>query len=232
MKGLLYASCVLNKKFFVGAGITAAAATIFAVVCELMSQQRFFNEIAYFVILIASVLPAGIALEFPARDLEKNLKNRFANYALAGGITKNRFVLAELLKNLMCVAGGAAVCCVVSLVCMAVKPGYLVTSNIVFHLLIIVGIGVGEWCVTPLTITTKSAEKAGLIFGLCLGFGLILPFNLLAAAIEDGSAWGEFGLFTLVSKPWFPWAVFGAAAVIYAVVYLIMLARVKRGDVC
>ncbi|MGN1118871.1 MAG: hypothetical protein ACI4Q4_00835 [Oscillospiraceae bacterium] len=232
MKGLLYASCVLNKKFFIGAGITAAAATIFAVVCELLSEQRFINEITYYVILLASVLPAVIALEFPARDLEKNLKNRFANYALAGGITQNGFVLAELFKNLICVAGGAAVCCIVSLVCMAVKPGYLVTSNIVFHLLIIVAVGVVVWCGTPLTITTKSAEKAGLIIGVCLGFGLILPFNLLEAAIDDGSAWSEFGLFTLISKPWFPWAVLGAAAVIYAVVYLIMLARVKRGDVC
>lgn len=229
MKGLLYASCVLNKKYFIGAGITAAAATIFAVVCELLSGQRFFNEIAYYVIFIASVLPAGIALEYPARDLEKNLKTRFANYALAGGITKNRFVLAELMKNLMCVAGGAAVCCIVSLICIAVKPGYLVTPNIVFHLLIIVGIGVIEWCVAPLTITTKSSEKAGLIIGVCVGFGLIFPFNLLAAAISDGSAWSFFGLF---SKPWFPWAVLGAAAVIYAVVYFIMLARVKRGDVC
>ena len=83
---------------------------------------------------------------------------------------------------------------------------------------------------TPLTITTKSAEKAGLIIGVCLGFGLILPFNLLAAAINDGSAWS--GFFSLIGKPWLPWAVLGAAAVIYAVVYLIMLARVKRGDVC
>lgn len=232
MKGLLYASCVLNKKFFIGAGITAAAATILAVLCELLSGQRFFNEIAYYVILLASVLPAGIAFEFPARDLEKNLKNRFANYALAGGITQNGFVLAELLKNLICVAGGAAVCGIVSLICMAVKPGYLVTSNVVSHLLIVVIIGVVEWCVAPLTITTKSAEKAGLIIGVCIGFGLIFPFILLTAAINDGSAWGEFGIFTIMGKPWFPWAVLGAAAVIYAVVYFIMLARVKRGDVC
>lgn len=229
MKGLLYASCVLNKKFFIGAGIAAAAATILAVVCELLLEERFFREIAYNAIMIASIIPSVIALEFPARDLEKNLKSRFANYALAGGITKNRFVLAELLKNLMCVVFGAAVCGIVSLICIAVKPGYLVTSNIVFHLLIIVVIGVVEWCVMPLTITTKSAEKAGLIIGACIGFGLILPFNLLANAITDGSA---FEFLNLLSEPWMPWAILGIAAIIYAVVYIILLARVKRGDVC
>ena len=229
MKGLLYASCVLNKKFFIGAGIAAAAATILAVVCELLLEQQFFREMAYNVIMIASILPTVIALEYPTRDLEKNLKSRFANYALAGGISRNQFALAELLKNLMCVAGGAAVCGIVSLICIAVKPGYLVTSNIVFHLMIIVIIGVVEWCVVPLTITTKSAEKAGLIIGVCIGLGLIVPFNLLANAITDGSA---FKFFSLFSEPWFPWAVLGGAAVIYAVVYIILLARVKRGDVC
>ena len=229
MKGLLYASCVLNKKFFIGAGIAAAAATILAVVCELLLEQQFFREMAYYAIMIASILPAVIALEFPARDLEKNLKSRFANYALAGGISRNQFALTELLKNLMCVAGGAAVCGIVSLICIAVKPGYLVTSNIISHLLIIVVIGAAVWCVTPLTITTKSAEKAGLIVGVCIGFGLILPFNLLENAITDGTA---FEFFNLLSEPWFPWTVLGAAAVVYAVVYIILLARVKRGDVC
>lgn len=229
MKGLLYASCVLNKKFFIGAGIAAAAATILAIVCELLLEERFFRETAYNAIMIASIFPSVIALEFPARDLEKNLKSRFANYALAGGISKNQFVLTEMLKNLMCVVFGAAVCGIVSLICIAVKPGYLVTSNIVFHLLIIVLIGVVEWCVMPLTITTKSAEKAALIIGVCIGLGLIVPFNLLENAITDGSA---FKFFSLFSEPWFPWAVLGGAAVIYAVVYLILLARVKRGDVC
>ena len=64
---------------------------------------------------------------------------------------------------------------------------------------------------------------------MCIGLGLIVPFNLLANAITDGSA---FEFFSLLSEPWFPWAVLGGAAVIYAVVYIILLARVKRGDVC
>lgn len=231
MKGLLYAGCVLNKKFFITAGIAGIAATIFAVIGVInVDENRFFREIAYYLFLIAAGLPGCIALEFPARDLEKNIKNRFANYALAGGISKNQFVLAELLKNLMCVVGGVLFCGIAGLILMAIKPGYIVANDLVLPVLIIVLMGAMEWAVTPLTIALKSAEKAGLTLGIFVGFGICLPAcTILANELRGGSS---SNILSLLLEPWLPWAVLSFAAVIYAVVYVILLARVKRGDVC
>ena len=231
MKGLLYAGCVLNKKFFITAGIAGTAATILAVIGVLnVDTNRFFKEIAYFLFLIAAGLPGCIALEFPARDLEKNIKSRFANYALAGGISKNQFVLAELLKNLLCVIGGVLFCGMVGLILMAVNPGYIVARSLVLPMLIIVLMGAMEWAVMPLTISFKSAEKAGLTLGLFIGFGICLPAStFFANELRGGSS---SNILSLLVEPWLPWATLGFAVVVYAVVYVILLARVKRGDVC
>lgn len=230
MKGILYGNFLLNKKWFIAAGITAVLGTAFcALFVSLVPDEA--GVVATLFLGLQFVVVA-ILMEWLGRNLEANIKCRFTDITLAGGISKNMFVASELLKNLITMGIGLAACVVMQLVMSVFDRSFFTLETVKLMALMTLFAGAIEWTVNPLTINLKSAEKAGLLVGLVLGFGVVMPLmticNILAG--EDESSIGVF--FKLLTGGWLPLIVLGISAALYVIFYFVLLARVKRGDVC
>lgn len=227
MKGILYGKFLLNKSWFIASGIVAVLGTALCAVLNGFVP----DDSGVPAMLLTGVQLVALALmtEWLGRDLEANIKCRFTDMTLAGGISKNMYVLTELVKNLLTIAAGAAVCVITQLVMNIFDNNILSWESVKTLLLFTLFIGAFEFALNPLIINLKSAEKAGLLFGLVLGFGIILPIMAVSGALEyDIVAY----ILKVSSSPWFAPAVAGLSAVIYALFYLVLLRRVKKGDVC
>lgn len=227
MKGLVYAGLVLNKTYFIAAGIVAAAGTaLISWLGRILGDPESSVVISIFMLGMQFVVMA-IVEEFLARDLEKNIKSRFADYALAG-MSKAKFVTAELLKNVISMVTAFALTVLMQLVFMAINPGMTSAGRIYVLAGMATLIGLVDWISLPLVVYLKSAERAGLIVGLFLGFGVVMPVMVLFKLFDN--FWGAVvdffsnGLVLL-------W-VLGIGAAFYALFYWILLNRVRKGDVC
>lgn len=241
MRGMLYESFLLNRKWFFFAGIIAAIGTA---VCAIMiaNPNRTPESVGVAGAIFIAVLALSITVcsEWLGRHLESNLKCRFVDVTLAGGISKNRFVMSLMAENLISLVIGF-------LMCLAMNGVIAVTDKAVggdipfwdvFYIKLAVAIallvGVFDFISYPLIIKFKSAEKAGLTIGVVLGFAILLfmlPFNWYKYNVSE-----EINLIDPLRKfmdaPYFIPVIIGAAAVIYAIVYAVLLNRVKKGDVC
>lgn len=230
MKGLVYAGLLLNKTFFIAAGLVAAAGT--ALMCAmgrwLGDDPEMMPVIAIFLLGIQFVVMA-IVEEYLARDLEKNIKTRFADYVLAG-MSKTKFVTAELLKNIISMAAAFALAALMQLIFSAVNPGLIGMESLKTLAVLAMLIGVIDWTSLPLVVYLKSAEKAGLIVGIILGFGIIMPLMTVFNIFQTENRWS--GAVELLSNDLTFLAALGVGALIYALFYWILLNRVRKGDVC
>ncbi|MBQ8171599.1 MAG: hypothetical protein IJZ95_06395 [Oscillospiraceae bacterium] len=238
MKGIFYSYFTLNKSYWITtasffAGVTALTMLFASLSKELEAQGDYtlFGLIATMAMLVPFI-PAIILLEPSARDLEKAMATRYANHILAAGVSKPQFVMCELIKNIGACAIGYGLGCLTILITELVAPHSTSPQLYGFHLIIILLAGAVEWICIPLTLKIKSSEKAGLIVGIALGVGICIASGCVSI-MTDGEFWGETTdvLNTIVSPTGLLIAAGGAAA-IYAVVYLITLKMVKRGDLC
>ncbi len=228
MKGLVYAGLLLNKTYFIVAGLVAAAGTALLSVMgnRMGSDPEMLPLISIFMLGIQFVVMT-IVEEYLARDFEKNIKSRFADYVLAG-MSKTKFVTAELLKNLISMAIAFAITVFMQLVFWAVNPGMIGADRILLLAALAIIIGLIDWISLPLVVYLKSAEKAGLIIGVILGFGGIMPIMIIFNLFEN--KWIIVMEFFSRDLTFF-WVV-GIGALTYALFYWILLNRVRRGDVC
>ena len=229
MKGLLYESILLNRRWFLASGIIAAlcTATFSLLLPNADSDHEIVNTLGMMYIFIALMVMVFCS-EWTSRHLENNIKCRFADITLAAGITKNTFVLAEFLKIVISVTAGFAMCMAMTGIINIFESGFFNSGKVkLLSALAVFGI-LTEWAIIPLVIKFKSSEKAGLVLGL-VGLGIMLPLVLIFGRdMEEIPA----KLMTLFSKKWLFPAFLGACAALYAVVYAITLRMVKRGDVC
>lgn len=228
MKGLVYAGLLLNRTFFIAAGLVAAAGTaLISVMGNLLgSDPEMLPLISIFMLGMQFVVVAIVG-EYLARDLEKNLKSRFADYVLTG-MSKAKFVTAELLKNLISMFIAFAITALMQLIFWAVNPGMIGADRILTLAALAIITGLIDWISLPLVVYLKSAEQAGLIIGIILGFGVIFPIMIILKLFEN--EW--ITLVEFFSKDLnFLW-VLGLGALIYALFYWILLNRVRKGDVC
>ncbi|MGN0683369.1 MAG: hypothetical protein ACI4JY_06780 [Oscillospiraceae bacterium] len=232
MKGLLYAGFLLNKGFFIAGGIATAVCT--AVGILLMNLGGNSPADMLFVqscLALLPLVPMAIYCEWLGRDLEKNIKSRFADYTLAAGISKNGFVLTELCKNLSVLAVCGVTGCLMMLIFMAVNPLMISGSLFVSMGIVAVICCTVEWLCIPLVISMKSAEKAGLMVGLLIGFGVAIPVIIVSKIWGNDESFFAL-ILRLMGKPWLPLAMLGICAAVYALVYWAVFCRVRRGDVC
>lgn len=230
MKGILYGNFLLNKKWFIAAGITAVLGTAF---CALFASLVPDNNGAVAALFTGlQLIIIAIHIEWLGRNLEANIKCRFTDMTLAGGISKNMFVMSELLKNLLTIGVGFAVCVVMQLVMSVFDKSFFTLDSVRNFALLALFFGAVEWTVNPLVIAFKSSEKAGLLVGLVLGFGVIMPLMVVCNVVSGASETLISGFFKLMNGGWLPLVIIGFSAALYAVFYFILLARVKRGDVC
>lgn len=227
MKGLVYAGLVLNKTYFIAAGIVAVAGTaLVSWLGRVFGDDETSIVISIFLLGMQFVVMA-IVEEYLARDFEKNIKSRFADYALAG-MSKTKFVTAELLKNIISMAAAFAVTVLMQLVFMAVNPGMSDANRIFVLAGLAILVGAIDWVCLPLVVYLKSAELAGLIVGLCIGFGILMPTMIVFQMYDD--VWIKLADF-FSNGPAFL-CVLATGAAIYVLFYLILLNRVRKGDVC
>lgn len=232
MKGILYGNFLLNRKWFLAAGITAVLSTAACVVLmSVLDKSPENTQIIDNLFIMMEIIVLALCGEWHARNLEQNIKCRFTDYTLAGGISKNMFVLSELLKNLITVVIGFAMCAAMSGVMSAFDSSFWSIDDIKLLIAATLLISVVDWVLIPLVIKLKSAEKAGVVAGLVLGFGVLIPLDLIFEA--SGSNVNLFSaLIDLFNKDWFFFAFLGGCAALYAIFYAIILRRVKWGDVC
>lgn len=227
MKGLLYASAVLNKGWYFGAGVASVLGMVLGVILQLLARNDMAGFSVENVLVFLPIIPVCILAEFLARDLERSLKCRFTDYAMAA-VSKNAVALTELAKNLLC-AIISIILASVMLLCYKLAGAELSFNTFVGMWEVILFAYMIEWIVIPMTIYLKSAEQAGLIVGIILGFGIIFPTLLIGSIIMKGENFLGV-LMKLLETP--VWIVLPITAAVYALIYVILLKRLKRGDVC
>lgn len=226
MSGLLYVTFVRCKGYILAALIVCAAASVVAAVLPHIFPNA---EVATgFITFVLSVISCAIIEEGLSKSLENNIKCRFMDVSLAGGISAGTAALAELAANLIAVAAGTVLACIVQ-TASAISAGNTLSADMLLLWLgTSVVFGLISWIITPLTVVFKSQEKASLVVGL--GVGSVAGFAMAATMNNYENIAKAFLEF--VSTPAGILCFFGAAALIYAVVYVLLWLRLKRGDVC
>ena len=230
MKGLLYESFLLNRRWFLASGIMAALFTAaFSLVLSYAEKDPEIANTLGMIYIFVALMVMVFCSEWTTRHLESNIKCRFADITLAAGISKNTFVLAEFLKIIISTTIGLAMCMAMTGIISIFESGFFSSDKVkLLSALAVLGILI-EWAITPLVIKLKSSEKAGIVLGLIVGLGIVLPLVLIFGRDMEEI---PVKLMTLLSKKWLFPAFLGACAALYAVVYAITLRLVKRGDVC
>lgn len=231
MKGILYGNFLLNQKWFIAAGITAVLGTAF---CAFWLKLVPNDTTGVPGVLFSGVQMAVIAIlmEWLGRNLEANIRCRFTDMTLAGGISRNTFVMSELLKNLISIGIGFVMCVIMQLVMSVLDKSFFSFESVKVLAVLALFAGSVEWTINPLTVNLKSAEKAGLVVGLVLGFGVILPVMIVCNTFTEETDSLINGFLKLLSGEWMPLIVVGISAALYAIFYFALLARIKKGDVC
>ncbi len=227
MKGLLYASAVLNKGWFYGAGAAAVLGTVVGVILQVLSQNGMAGFSPESVLLVFPLIPMLILSEFLGRDLERSLKCRFTDYAMAA-VSKNTVALTELVKNLLCAVISLVIASAM-LLCYKLAGADFSLGDFVGMWGFTLFVYAIEWTIIPLTVNLKSAEHAGLLMGIILGFGIVFPVLLIGNIITH--EYDFLSVFMrLLKTP--VWIVLPVTAAVYVLFYVILLRRLKRGDVC
>lgn len=230
MSGLLYSSLLRNRGFIIGTAVYSVIAAVVGVV--LIYLSRSYSDIAPVLTILVNILPLisiVLALEGVDRELENSLKTRFANYALSA-VTPRNFIMTELLKNFCFSAYGTVMGMLMLAIFALADASAFPDVGFLFRLYPMAGIlsGLIQWVMMPLVIKFKNAEKAGMVVGLIIGFGTVLPINLIQAKTDGGF---EIDIKSLITPV--PTAVFLLAVVlIYALFYVLLVRRVERGNIC
>ncbi len=212
MKGILYGNFLLNKKWFIAAGIAAVLGTAFcAFFVSLVPDE------AGVVATVLQLVVIAIIMEWPGRNLEANIKCRFTDITLAGGITKSTFVTSELLKNVISIGIGLGMCMVMQLAMSVFDKSFFTLETVKLIAVMAVTMGALEWTASPLVIHFKSAEKAGLLMGLIFGFGLVLTMITFCTIFTEEKETFVSGFFSLLSGNWLPLIIVGISAAIYVI---------------
>lgn len=228
MKGILYSFFAKNYSYFTGALIYCAAACALGFAALLLPDNILhnngFNTLTIIIPLILLVIP-----EFVLRDLESDIKSRYADYVLTA-VTRDTFALGMMIKNLICMAAGLAL----SMLVAAVYYFVGITDVTIFVLLPAMAAicGAVDWACTPLVIQMKSAEKAGLTVGLIIGIAVILPLMIAVSVFADEDASVFLSIVNWLTGAQALIPAYLIAAALYAGFYFILLKRLERGNVC
>lgn len=224
MKGLLYNYILQSRAYLLGGLVmfTAATAGYPLVCCTSPDSAPVFS----FFVMLMMVVAAAIIAEPLSRDIEKNTKSRFLNYALSG-MTRRRFLMTELVKNLITLAFGAALALAFFGVIYLVDSNIYTARDIGTVMTMVLFVTAMQWFLLPITIKLKSAEKAGALFGAVIGFAVILPLTI--SLVANPSQFTEFlndNINTILL------ALVGVAAAMYIIGGIVLKKTLERGDLC
>ncbi len=229
MKGILYSFFAKKHSYFTGALIYCAAACALGFVTLILPDKILLNDglktLSVIIPLILLVIPEESVL----RDLESDIKSRYADYVLTA-VTRDDFARGMLIKNLICMAAGLALSMIVALTYYLVG----IADSTLFVLLPAIAAisGAVDWACTPLVIQMKSAEKAGLTVGLIIGIAIILPLMIAVNVFADEDSTLYMSIINWLTGAQVLIPTFIISAAVYAGFYFILLKRLERGNVC
>lgn len=230
MKGLLYVNFLLNKVWFIASGILA----VLGVAVSAALRGAFpESSLGADMLFIFEIVVLATCNEWLGRNFESNLKTRFADYALAGGISKAQFVTAEMLKNLISAGIAFLMCAVIQFVFCVFDRSFFSVNNLTTLLALTLLFGAVEWMCMPVIVSLKSAEKAAIVVGLVLGFGVMVPLMIVFNYFDWDEQRTLVGrLIDFFEEPMSFVSVIAISAAIYVIFYIVLLDRVRKGDVC
>lgn len=229
MKGMIYLSLIMNKAYIIAAAIVFAASSVLNIILvKLAGSNLVIEAILSGVIIIVPIIGIVALFEGLGRNAEKYIKCRFFNVMLSG-MTPIRYATVNMVEHLIYLAAGLVfifgtlgITALTGFVINEFQIKSLVAVTVLFSLV--------DRIVMTLTLKIGSAEKAGLIVGLIVGFGLVLPIMLLNDTISEAGIALDFQ--EIITNNFVFFCFLGAAAVIYALDYYIEYRIVKRGDIC
>ena len=229
MKGMIYLSLIMNKAYIIAAAIVFAVSSVLNVILVILSGNNLLIEaLLPGVIVIVPIIGIVVLFEGLGRTAEKYIKCRFINVMLSG-MTPLRYATVNLVEHLIYLAAGFVFIFIT--LGITALTGFVVNEfNIKSLVAVTVLFSLVDRIVMILTLKVGSAEKAGLIVGLIVGFGLVLPIMLLNDTISEAGIVMDFQ--EIITNNLVFFCFLGAAAIIYALDYYIEYRIVKRGDVC
>lgn len=233
MKGLLYCDFLLNRKWFLGAGIIIVLGTVISLILYYSLWNG--NIIMPFACGAAQAIAAFVCTEWPGRSLEANLKCRFTDYLLTSAISKRTFVLTELLKNIISMMISLAMCVVMQLVLSVLDKHVFNFLNLCIYILIL---GTLKWITSLVTVYLRSAEKAGLIVAIGFVLFVVFPYIYVNTSINKIGTLGYSIWYFTEYLEWhgYGWILtlifYGIIMGAYVITYELFLRRIRKGDVC
>lgn len=224
MKGVLYHYFLESRAYLIGSVICFAASAALGVFCLnfFAEDPQNLSVLRSMIFPFLGLIIVVIACEGGARYIEKLQKTHFLNHVLSSRVSKGGFTLSLLAINLLSHVFGTALMFLLFAVLGLADGGFLSPELFLQMGFLMLFVGAVDLTLYYPTMLLKSAEKGGLVIGLIVGFGIVLPCMLL----EDQEI--LTGVENLSSDP-IAWLV---CAGIYAVFCLLIWLRVKRGDVC
>lgn len=226
MKSLFYSALRLNRGYFIGAAIAFLGSAVIgaAVLYSAWYSGSDPYGLGSLCVYILPLLPIVIICEFFARDLENHIKSGFLNYTLSS-ISRKEYVLSLLVTNIRCTGVGLLLGLELLLIYRAVNPEYVPVELFGALSLLALAASAVEWVIIPITMKLKSAEKAGLIVGLFIGFAIVLPM-IFYFKVNGISL--NFDIAILLNLKYVLLLIV-ASLVIYAGVFAICIRLLKRG---
>ncbi len=229
MKGMIYLSLIMNKVYIIAAVFVFAASSVLNVILVKLADSNLIIE-ALLPGVIAVVPIVGVVVLFEGldRNAEKHIKCRFFNVMLSG-MTPVRYATVNLVEHLIYLAAGFVFIFIT--LGITALTGFVIDEFLIKSLVAVtVLFSLVDRIVMTLTLKIGSAEKAGLIVGLIVGFGLVLPIMLLNDTLSEAGIVMDFQ--EIITNNFVFFCFLGVAAVIYALDYYIEYRIVKRGDIC
>lgn len=225
MKGLYHTFFLLRKNYFIFPAIAAFVIMIAGCLLLIFAEDPDLQGITMILVMLAPMICAMLPTEAICFDFDRSIRTRYANYLLSG-MSYTRFCNIELIKNLLVTAFSLVMICACDLA-FWLANNTLPVDMFMLHIIAIVIINAGNWLLLPAVVKFKSADKAGLIIGLLLGF---IGAPLIFLAFENEALLSK--IIAALESPLSALIALGIAAVMYAIGYPLLLRTVKRGDIC
>lgn len=229
MKGLTYCWLISNKSYFIAAGIVLAVTLGF--IYGIIPMADFIEaDIINLVVFVFCAAVMAIPAESLAKNLERYLKSRFADYLLTS-MDKKTFVNSLIIRELICF-GYSVVTGYIIILSFAYVTKAPITAELIMLVpfLAVLMNGIDLICM-PLTIHYKNAEKAGLIMGFFAGILMMVFMVYINVTKLNDGGFSEM-LITMDFKILPMLAIMGIVLAVCVITNHITLRMVKRGDIC
>lgn len=229
MKGIFYHYFLDCRAFLIGSLICFGASALFgALGIHFLEGDTTFLPILVQCLPFLALIAYTILLEGSGRYLEKLQKTHFLNHVLSSGVSRGRFALSLLLTNLFSFLLAAGMTYLMFGLLGLADSSFWSADLFLWMTVVLYLFGALQFAILFPTMLFRSSEKGGLVFGLIVGFGIVFPFMIL---VNSGLIRLE-SITLFLSDPLTALVCVLVGTGIYALFYLLILLRLKRGDVC